>query len=414
MKIWKKQESGTVMIMFALFLLLMLGFSALGTEAGRWFLIRAELSKTVDAAALVGAKNISNPRVTPTQLALEFCTENFGNGYLGTPNVGAGSATFNVQMMGTDRIQVHGHVSAVAILARVLGFDLIPISSSGVGQKRMVEIMLVLDRSGSMSGTPLTDLKTAAKTFVDYFAATQNEDKLGLITFATSVRVDRAIGTNFVTPMKTAITAMTADNYTNAEDAIAQADGPSGFTNTAGVQKFLIFFSDGQPTCFRGDFIQGGVTYDAVLGSSQNCQGTGTDPDRNLYDPARENMRVGPGTDPEYTGDGINACQGVPSTRWLVFDTYPPPGYAPTFCKIPRSVLGPQVCNLASGLALMHGQDLKNQGVTIYTIGLGNENVAFLTQLASNTLTYYSAPTSADLRQVFQDVAEEIKLRLVQ
>ena len=91
-----------------------------------------------------------------------------------------------------------------------------------------------------------------------------------------------------------------------------------------------------------------------------------------------------------------------------------PPGYAPTFCKIPRSVLGPQVCNLASGLALMHGQDLKNQGVTIYTIGLGNENVAFLTQLASNTLTYYSAPTSADLRQVFQDVAEEIKLRLVQ
>ena len=103
-----------------------------------------------------------------------------------------------------------------------------------------------------MSGTPLTDLKTAAKTFVDYFAATQNEDKLGLITFATSVRVDRAIGTNFVTPMKTAITAMTADNYTNAEDAIAQADGPSGFTNTAGVQEFLIFFSDGQPTCFRG------------------------------------------------------------------------------------------------------------------------------------------------------------------
>ena len=144
MKIWKKQESGTVMIMFALFLLLMLGFSALGTEAGRWFLIRAELSKTVDAAALVGAKNISNPRVTPTQLALEFCTENFGNGYLGTPNVGAGSADFqrpddgDRQDPGRRARQRRGHPGPGHSDS-----DLIPISSSGVGQKRMVEIMLV-------------------------------------------------------------------------------------------------------------------------------------------------------------------------------------------------------------------------------------------------------------------------------
>jgi len=58
-------ERGAFMVIFALMLLVLLGFTALGIEAGRWYLVRAELAKGVDAAALVGARNISNPYVTP-------------------------------------------------------------------------------------------------------------------------------------------------------------------------------------------------------------------------------------------------------------------------------------------------------------------------------------------------------------
>ena len=62
-------ERGAFMVIFALVLLVLLGFTALGIEAGRWYLVRAELAKGVDAAALAAAKNISNPYVDPVTLA---------------------------------------------------------------------------------------------------------------------------------------------------------------------------------------------------------------------------------------------------------------------------------------------------------------------------------------------------------
>jgi uncharacterized protein YegL len=272
-----KEEAGTVLIAVALFLFILLGFCAIGMEAGRWYMVRAELSKSVDAAALVAAKNISNPFVTPGTLALEFARANFPIGYLGTPASGAGSATFSAQVIGNDRVQVDGTVSATAILAKLFGVNLVPTSSRGVGQKKEVEIMMVLDRSRSMDGTPISRLKSAATTFVNLFSDTQAKDKMGLVSFATSVTVVRALGTNYVAPMISAINGMSAVGATNAENAIDQADGPSGFTDQTGVpgdqriQQFMIFFSDGRPTAFRGNFLRSNTPYDAVACVTGNC-----------------------------------------------------------------------------------------------------------------------------------------------
>ncbi len=58
-------ERGAFLVIFALMLLVILGFTALGVEAGRWYLVRAELAKGVDAAALAAARNIGNPNVDP-------------------------------------------------------------------------------------------------------------------------------------------------------------------------------------------------------------------------------------------------------------------------------------------------------------------------------------------------------------
>ena len=219
----QKEDAGTILIAAALFLFILLGFCALGMEAGRWYMVRAELSKSVDAGALVAAKNISNPFVSPGTLAREFAAANFPSGYLGTPGSGAGTVTFNATVdLATGKVDVVGNVSANAILAKLFGVNLVPTFSRGVAQKKDVEIMLVLDRSGSMSGTPIANLKTAATTFVNLFLDTQATDKMGLISFATSVTVVRALGTNYVAPMTSAISSMTAVGATNTEDAIDQ------------------------------------------------------------------------------------------------------------------------------------------------------------------------------------------------
>ena len=146
-------QSGAVIITFAILLMVLLGFTALATEAGRWYLVRSELSKAVDAAALAGAKNISNPFVTVETLADEVGRENFLAGQLGTPATGDGSVSFVTTILENNKVRVVGRVSAIAILARLFGIERVATASSGVAQIRPVEIMMVLDKSGSMAGT---------------------------------------------------------------------------------------------------------------------------------------------------------------------------------------------------------------------------------------------------------------------
>jgi hypothetical protein len=423
-------QRGAVLIMFALFLFLLLAFTAVGLEAGRWYVVRAELSKSVDAAALQAAKNISSPFVNPRTIGLEIAQENFPGGYMGTPGSGAGSATFVVDTIGNSKIKVTGRVNSIPFLAQIFGINVIPTASVSVAQKKEVEIMLVLDRSGSMgmgNPVPIDQLKTAAKSFVDYFAATQDKDKMGLISFSTAVTLDRPLGTNYVTPMKTAITAMNAANYTNTEDAIDQADGPGGFTDQTGasgdqrLQQFMVFFSDGQPTAFRGRFKYRGVDYDAVAVGATNSAGDcnpGTYPTTgNLYNPVTA-AALTPTTRP--TGDGIISfqCPGstqiLPTTRWYIFDTMPVSGYPAMATCIPSAALGLQFCTIANQLALNHAAELKAKNIVIYTIGLGNIDAPFMQAIASGPSLYYRAPTSSQLQAIFQQVAQEIKLRLVQ
>ena len=139
-------QSGAVLITFAISLVVLLGFTALATEAGRWYLVRSELSKAVDAAALSGAKNISNPFVTVDTLARQVGNENFPAGQLGTPAAGQGSVSFTVTMPSNNKVQVVGNVSAIAFLAQLFGIQQVATVSTGVAQKNKVEIMMDLDQ----------------------------------------------------------------------------------------------------------------------------------------------------------------------------------------------------------------------------------------------------------------------------
>jgi len=424
-------QRGAVLIIFALLLLVLIGFAALAMEAGRWYMIRAELSKSVDAAALAGAKNISNPYVDPLVLAQEFGQENFPSGYAGTPGMGTtGAVAFNAVQLADHRIQVTGSVTALAYLAQLFGVNQVVTSAGGVAKKNEVEIMLVLDRSGSMGfngGTPIADLKTAATSFLGFFQDTQNADKMGLISFSTGVTVDVPLGNNYVNSMTKAINKMDPVGATNAEDALAQTMGPGGLSDQTGVapdkrvQQFVIFFTDGNPTAFRGNFTYSSTTYDGVAVVGSNPSTNTSDCYRvmgTVYDPNTGNDLSVPAVP---TGDGKatgSKCGAKPGTKWQIFTKYPVPGYAdPETCGIPTTNYGPlenYVCTTGRSLAVDQAQELKNRFVKIYVIGLGQVDKAFLHQIASGDAFEYYAPTSSDLQAIFNMIAKDIKLRLVQ
>jgi Flp pilus assembly protein TadG len=434
-------ERGAFMVIFALMLLVLLGFTALGIEAGRWYLVRAELAKGVDAAALAGAKNISNPNVNPNTLADEFGRENFQSGYIGTPGSGAGEVRFNATLVGSDKVHVRGDVNATAILAQLFGVTTIPVSAESVAQKNDVEIVMILDRSGSMQGQKIIDLKTAAKNFLSYFTTTQSKDRVGLVSYGYTVSVDFPLGNNFVAPMESAIDKLIAFGATNMEDAFEQTGGPKGLPDQSTFppgsptrKQFIVFFSDGMPTALRDKFKYNGTDYDAVIcagpGNCRSWEYASMDVRSYLYKPNviinnytdQESLANRYGYSADTTGDGksagASAC-GKLTTKWYLFEKNPVPGYGPEACSpsIPNGPLVKYFCETARQLALDNAQILKNRGVKIYVVGLGTEQQLdkdFLKALSSGDGYTYITPNSSELEAIFSRIAKEIKLRLVQ
>jgi Flp pilus assembly protein TadG len=432
MKYILHNQRGVVLILFCLSFVGLFGFAALGMEVGRWYLTRAELSKAVDAAAMAGAKNISNPYAPIETIVQDVGKENFPLGYLGSPSSGEGSVSFVSQVLPGNKVKVTGAVSTYAVLARFFGIEQVSTGSEGVAQKNEVEIMMVLDKSGSMAGKPISDLKRAAKSFLQFFEETQDQDKMGLISFATGVRVDQPLGTNFVQGMTNKINALSAESgkrqFTNAEDAIDRSDDEAagGFTDQTGLpgdrrkHQYLVFFTDGNPNAFRGEFTYNGVTYDAVAyveGANGSCTGDVCGSDRYLCDPVTGNSL---GIKALPTGDGkqghSSKCSASlrPNAKWDVFSQYPVPGYSADYCNIPESALRPTwFKNVTRSMAIDHAQELKNKDIEIFIIGLGDVDKDFLGQIASGPNYEYYTPTSDDLEALFQQIAKEIKLRLV-
>lgn len=450
-------QRGNILIIFALLLIVLIGFAALAVDVGRWYTVRSELSKSVDAGAIAGAKNISNHYLGDDgvlRLAEEVARANFSAGYLMTPGNGEdGAVTFNAYREAGNRIRVVGTASSPGNLASLFGIDWVSTSAEGVAKKNKVEIMLVLDRSGSMDGTPIRNLKDAAKSFIKYFEEpTDLEDdsrsKVGLISFATSVTVTVPLGYNFVAPMTNmtnAINGMTAVGATNAEDALAQAGDQTkgGLTDQTGVtgdqriQQFVIFFSDGMPTAFSGKFKYNGTdNIDAVVcGTGNNCDTVHTQ----LGYPERESWYS---YNPRFTGDGLpkppgtgtSACTTkyggsyVNTTKWYVLDdskyrlTYRGTTYNSGSCFIPTvsdysttAPLSTYVCTTAIAMAKAHAKELKDEKfVKIYAIGIGSVQEDFLKEISSGDGFYYKAPNSSQLKAIFNLIAKDIKLRLVQ
>ena len=116
------------------------------------------------------------------------------------------------------------------------------------------DIALVLDRSGSMAGTPLTSMKLGAKTFIDILAESTggaadgqigSGSRIGVVSFANSARVDAPLSTS-VDALKAAVDALTAGGSTNHGDAFQKA---TDLLDTAsGSAKVIVLFTDGNTT----------------------------------------------------------------------------------------------------------------------------------------------------------------------
>jgi RHS repeat-associated protein len=106
-----------------------------------------------------------------------------------------------------------------------------------------VDVVLVIDRSGSMGGVPIAGVKTAAKAFVDDLQL--SSDQIALVSFNSTATTNQTL-THTGSLVKTAIDALTSTGSTAIATGINAASTElASARHNAAAQKVIVLLSDG-------------------------------------------------------------------------------------------------------------------------------------------------------------------------
>lgn len=116
------------------------------------------------------------------------------------------------------------------------------------------DIVLVLDRSGSMTGSPLANLKLGANTFIDLIDEATDSTKdgqigsgsrMGVVSFSSTAVANTQLITS-VDALKAAVDGLSAGGSTNHADAFSKAT--QLFDPASPNAKVMVLFTDGNTT----------------------------------------------------------------------------------------------------------------------------------------------------------------------
>lgn len=128
------------------------------------------------------------------------------------------------------------------------------LSASPDIQSNPTDIVLILDRSRSMTGEPLEEVKIGANTFIDIIEESTdgvkdgiigNGSHIGIVSFSTTATQDSPLTTS-VSDLKDAVNSLVAGGNTNHSDAFQKAI--ELFNPLSTNDKVIVMFTDGETT----------------------------------------------------------------------------------------------------------------------------------------------------------------------
>jgi Flp pilus assembly protein TadG len=183
-------ERGTVAVIFAITFSAVLLAVAVAIDFTRTQSEYVRVQNAADAAALAASHHLGLPDqdVAGPKDAQAYFKANIAK----SPTVGKlDSVTLNAD---TGEVKAKARGNMLTSLLRAVGINEVGFSNQSTVKKGKgtVEIALVLDNSGSMGGTPIADLRTAAQNLVSaVFAGYEGTDKVkvAVVPFAAAVNV---------------------------------------------------------------------------------------------------------------------------------------------------------------------------------------------------------------------------------
>jgi Flp pilus assembly protein TadG len=185
-------EEGVALIYLTMTLTVLLLFSGLAVDTGRAYVVKAQLTKSVDGAALGAARMLNS--ADPEAEAARIFRANFPAGFMGTSEVTDPTTEEDfftletVAATGLNVVTVRASATMPTTFMRVGGVDELTVVSSGEATRRMVDLSLVLDVSSSIASR-WPAVRDAARAFVDAFDETS--DRLALVFYSNGARVVR-------------------------------------------------------------------------------------------------------------------------------------------------------------------------------------------------------------------------------
>ena len=187
-------------------------------------------------------------------MGLQYFLANFPTGVMGTTVFGGTSGTANgptitiVAPSNYITVTVSAQVNAPLYFLRMLHLTSGVIAASSQTTRRNANVILVLDRSGSMTshnscGPLIQDVQNFANQFID------GRDQLGLVTFSTAAEVDYAPTLYFKsgTPtLNSVIANLDCVGATSSEQGLSLGyQQIVSAINQPGALNVIVFFTDG-------------------------------------------------------------------------------------------------------------------------------------------------------------------------
>jgi len=253
-------QRGTAFAYIGIAMFALVGFTGLAVDLGRGYVIKANLSKAVDAAALAAARGIGEGESAARALANNIFNVNFPNGYLGVTSVqNPPQIAFSDASDQSSVITVSSRAVMPTTFMQIAGFAELGIAAQSQATRRLVDLSFVVDHSNSLA-SDYDQVKAAAEQFVSYFDA--DKDRVALMMFATNTIVMDPINTGGRGFNKSSLLNHISGSTTGVFSTATAEGLYAGWDQLRSVPsssqaplRVIVLFTDGAPNTFSGQFM---------------------------------------------------------------------------------------------------------------------------------------------------------------